>query len=303
MIPYIHIPPIELGPLTIHAFGILAAAGVLFGSFMARKYADRYGLDEEDLRWIGIRAIVWGFIGSHIADVLFYTPDKLADDPLLFFKVWDGIASYGGFLGGAIAFVFYSRSRGLHPLRWADAITYGLVSGMILGRAACAVAHDHIGVTSDAPMAVDFSQGTTISLSEGIVANDGQWPQQPAHDLGFYEMLLFLGIFVVIHLLSRWEGRKPGTLLAATALLYAPPRFLFEFLRRPETDPVYLGLTFAQWAAILTFGFGVWLVARLVRAEKEPLHETPKQAPEAAAPAKGTAGKPKSKTSGSKKRR
>ena len=260
MIPYIDIPTLHLvGPLSIQPFGVLVAAGVFFGTHMGRKYAERYRLDGEDLRWLGVRVVVWGFIVCHLVDVLLYTPERLKEDPLLLFKVWEGISSYGGIVGGAGAFIYFAKRRGLHPWRWVDAVVYGFVPGMVLGRAACAVAHDHIGFRSDFPLAVDFPAD--------------RFPGGPAHDLGLYEMFVWLAIFLVFLGLSRWEGRRPGTLLATWALLYAPPRFFLEFLRRPESDPRYAGLTPAQHLAIVTFAFGLWLVYHLATTPRAPLAE------------------------------
>ena len=52
---------------------------------------------------------------------------------------------------------------------------------------------------------------------------------------------------------------------ALVGLLYAPVRFLLDFLRfNPDFDPRYVGLTFAQWVSILAFGAAVALLIRVV---------------------------------------
>ncbi len=265
MIPFFNgaEPFFKAGPLQLNSFNIFIIVGILFATYMMRKYTERYGMDEDDMRWLGIRLVIFGFIGAHLVDVLFYTPERLAKDPWLLVKVWDGIASYGGFLGAALAFVFFAWRRGFHLLRWVDMVVYGFVPGMIFGRAACFSVHDHIGKKSDFVLAVDFPDNYRAPGFDG----------GPAHDLGFYEMLLWLALWPVVFALSRWEGRRPGTLFVAWALLYPPARFAMEYLRYPDTDPRYWGLTPAQYMAIGTFVFGLAMLGWLYTRSGAPLHE------------------------------
>ena len=51
--------------------------------------------------------------------------------------------------------------------------------------------------------------------------------------------------------------------MVLTGLLYAPVRFGLDFLRPEETDPRYLGLTFAQWASFVVFGAAAYVAVRI----------------------------------------
>jgi hypothetical protein len=51
-------------------------------------------------------------------------------------------------------------------------------------------------------------------------------------------------------------------------LLYAPVRFFFEFLRLNETDPRYVGMTFAQWASIAAFAGALYAFVFVLRRGK-----------------------------------
>ena len=61
-----------------------------------------------------------------------------------------------------------------------------------------------------------------------------------------------------VNALVLWLAFRPGEkrlatrglIAVLTGMLYAPVRFFLDFLRPEETDPRYLGLTFAQWASI-----------------------------------------------------
>jgi len=62
--------------------------------------------------------------------------------------------------------------------------------------------------------------------------------------------------------------RPPGTSVAVLALLYAPARFVGDFLRQtdlPDADPRYLGLTGALYGCVVLAGVGIWLAMRIRR--------------------------------------
>jgi phosphatidylglycerol:prolipoprotein diacylglycerol transferase len=255
VIPYFEIKPIEIWILPpLQPFGILLAIGVLFGSYMGRRFVERYKLDEETLRWLVIRLLVWGFIACHLINTLFYEPERLVKDPLLLFKVWDGISSFGGIVGGAIAFFYYTRNFDkMNRMRWSDMVAYGLVPGFMFGRIGCAIVHDHIGVETDFPLAVNFPKHVV----------NGTVVEGPHHDLGLYEVPLLFAIWIVILLLGRNRNRPDGIIAAFTGVAYAVPRFFLEFLRLDATDPRHFGVTPAQVMAILMAVAGMWVFYKI----------------------------------------
>lgn len=272
MLPYLHIDPAWLGGL--EPFGVIIAIGVLFGAEVARRHAERTGLNLEELRRMAFYALVFGFTISHLVDVFLYQPGWWDKDPLLPVKLWAGISSYGGFLGGVVGVVFYIKLRSgrnklppdepgrlahAHPLAYADATAYGSAGGWVFGRLACASAHDHVGKPSDFFMAVDFPAGNPSGIPTG-----------PHHDLGAYEFLWLLVIFFVLFLVLR-RPRREGLVLGLFAVMYTIPRFFFEFLRYAETDPRYFGLTPAQWFSIAGLFAGIMFIRRaLTRSEPAP---------------------------------
>jgi phosphatidylglycerol---prolipoprotein diacylglyceryl transferase len=280
--PYIHIPTLHLGPAEIQPFGILVASGVMLGSWMARKYAERNDLDEEGHRYLGIRLLIWGFLACHVLNTIFYEWERFQKDPWLMLKVWDGISSWGGVIGGGLALIIYTGIKKMDRLRWADWAAYGASGGWLLGRLACTVAHDHLGHPTDFALGVDFpgdDPSTTVA--------DGRYPFDKAaqgiiraHDLGLYEFLFLIPIFLAMVILERWKGRKPGFLMGFLAVTYSIPRFVLEFLRREETDPRFMGLTFAQYACILAL-IGGWL---LLKRKVGPTLPSAVAEPEPAAP-------------------
>lgn len=257
-LPYIDVPQ-RIGPIS--TFGVLVVVGIAFGTWLARRYARDSGLDQESLSWLGPRLIGWGFAGAFIIDAVVYEWDRLLVEPWSVITAF-GISSYGAGVGGAAAFLYYTRRRGLDRRRWADMAAVGAAGGWLFGRIGCAVVHDHLGRTTDFPLGVNVPPGRYPFALEPHVIR--------AHDLGLYEAALWIALLAALLLLARWKRRRPGFLMGFLAVAYSVPRFLFEFLRLPESDPRYAGLTFAQWASIGALLIGLWLLLTPGRPAPDP---------------------------------
>jgi len=289
--PYIHIPTLEVpipivGPVDIQPFGVLVACGVLLGTWMGRKYCERNGLDEDGMRYLGIRLLIWGFISCHVFNTLFYEWDRFQRDPWLMLKIWDGISSWGGVIGGGLALYIYTGIKKMDRLRWADWAAYGAVGGWVLGRLACAVVHDHLGGPTSFALGVDFPP-------HKYAFNEASDQVIRAHDLGLYEFFYLVPLLLVIVVLERWKGRKPGFIMGFVAIAYSIPRFALEFLRVEQTDPRFLGLTFAQYACILAVAGG-WLLLKRKPRPAPAAVGTPEEPPRRRAVKKKAGGKKRS---------
>jgi len=276
-IPFFELGHIEIPGvgLKLQWFGILVATGVLIGAHLGRKYGDRYRIDDEDLRGMTAWVVVSGFVGAHVFDVLAYQRDKMADDPLLILKLWEGISSYGGFIGGAIGWWAFQWWKRLATALWADLTVIGLMTGFSIGRIGCTVVHDHMG------KATDFWLGTDYPTSEvrGRVCEvvDKQYacpdwvsglsePVSRMHNLGMYELLYLIPVnALILWLAFRKKPLPAGTIAVLFGVLYAPVRFFMEYLRFNETDPRYAGLTFAQWSSIGFFLIASYFLVQVVK--------------------------------------
>src|SRR5215210_3023687 len=103
-LPFVHLGSFKVGPLPIQAFGVIVAAGVLIGAHLLRRYAEWHKVGDDKIRGLTAWITVTGFIGAHVFDVIAYQWHELERDPLLLIKIWAGISSYGGFIGGAAGF-------------------------------------------------------------------------------------------------------------------------------------------------------------------------------------------------------
>ncbi len=272
-IPYIELSEIVVlrsPPLSLKPFGILVATGVYLGAWCAMRYGRKRGLDPRALASFILHVVGIGFICGHALDVVFYAPERLLTDPWALVRVWDGLSSFGGFIGGGLGALLWRRRQRVAVLPYADVVASALPLGWVFGRAGCALVHDHPGIASQAWFAVDFPGGARL-------------------DLGLIEMALTVPIAIAFLFMQRraWPW---GFLLGCLCVVYAPLRFGLDFLRidQPvnlphlelQADRRYAALTPAQWASLLLGAFGFFLLRRsLASAEGDSAFAAPSPPP------------------------
>ena len=290
-LPYFHLGSLDVG-VPIQAFGILVAAGVLIGAALLRRYAEWHGVSDDHIRGIITWLLISGFLGAHLFDVIAYQWDRIGDATVvqpaswwflpesmwpsnwpLILRIWDGISSYGGFIGGAIGFALYVWWKRLPVRLFADVTMVGLLPAFSIGRLGCTVVSDHIGAVVEldrwyAFLAMDYPR--KLNLAHLAELNLGSSEFIRAWNLGFVEFLYLVPVnIIVLWLAFRPSKRMPaGYITALTGVLYAPVRFFLDYLRPEDTDPRYLSLTFAQWSSILAFAVAVYAARQILRTGK-----------------------------------
>jgi phosphatidylglycerol:prolipoprotein diacylglycerol transferase len=240
-----------LGPIKIQPFGILATIAILVGAHMAQRRATQLGLEPEIVsEFLTVTTLV-GLISSYVLNIVLYSPALLLEilhQPRLLLERWAGLSSYGGFVGGLSAGLYFCHRRGLATMALADAWCFAIPFAWFFARMGCFVVHDHPGIASDFLLAVDNYDGGGV----------------PRHDLGLYEVLWSALVAPVFVLLAR-APRPAGYYMLRIPLLYGPIRFFLDFLRAgPEDggDVRYFGLTPAQYLSLALIALGLVLWAR-----------------------------------------
>ena len=140
-----------------------------------------------------------------------------------------GFVFYGGLIGGAVTGLIGARLMHLPALRLTDAAAPALALGHAIGRVGCYCAGCCFG-----------QNGLPVQLMESAA-------------------LLALGLYL---LRSVQPKREEGCLAALYGMLYAPLRFLLEFLRADAVRGFAHGLSTGQWLSIALFLCSFLLLTR-----------------------------------------
>jgi hypothetical protein len=158
----------------------------------------------------------------------------------------------------------------LPPRLFADISIVGLLPAFSIGRIGCTVVSDHIGAAVDPDkwysfLAMDYPR--SLNLARLAEHYPGTSEYIRAWNLGLVEFLYLVPVNIVVLWLAFRHVKRPnaGFITVLTGILYAPVRFGLDFLRPEETDPRYLGLTFAQWASIVALGAAVYVAMRVLK--------------------------------------
>jgi phosphatidylglycerol:prolipoprotein diacylglycerol transferase len=233
VIPYFEQPKLHLGPITIHAFGVLVALGILLAFRLIRRHAPRVGLDPVVAERLATNMVVVAFICAHVFDRIAYYPRDLLARPWSLLFIWESISSFGGFLGATLVGVWFVRRQPDRTLGWRylDLIAWAFPAAWLLGRMGCAVAFDHPGYATHFFLAERYTDHVI------------------RHNLGLDEALCTIPIVIAFQWLGRSKARPPGFFVGLLALAYAPMRFFLDTLR--WDDARYFGFTPGQYGSVL----------------------------------------------------
>lgn len=230
-------------------YGLAYVLGFVGGAWLITRAAKagRSQLPAEKT-WDLIVALVAGvMIGGRLGSFIFYHPEELLHDPLVFFRVWEGgMASHGGFIGLAVAIAWYARSQRLPFLHISDVVVSAGPLGLLFGRIANFINGELWGRVTDGPWGMVFRGA-------------GELPRHPSQ---LYQFALEgLALFALLWWFSstpRARGQVSGLFL----LGYGVFRFIAEFAREPDAflGLLALGLSMGQWLCMPMIAGGLWLL-------------------------------------------
>ncbi|TPV94080.1 MAG: hypothetical protein B7733_17265 [Myxococcales bacterium FL481] len=275
LIPYITTPEYTfrdlpfVGDKTLTIFGTLVAIGVLLGAKRCLAFAKVKDIDETvavDLMWW---TTITGFIVAHWVSVLFYFPHQVQENPLILLWIPSGLSSVGGMFGALLGMRFFLFRRKQPVLVYADMLMFGFLLGWCFGRLGCTLVHDHPGriVPPDTffavgPWGCPCPEGGPLK-SACCAPSQEIW----RYDLGLIEWVITIVLTSFVYFIYPWRTARPGQLTGLCTMVYAPTRFVLDFLREDTRsigvstpDLRYANLTTAQYFCIFFFFIGVYLL-------------------------------------------
>jgi len=256
---------IELGPLTIHSYGLLLVTAYLVAIAVTAHLAEKNRIARSYAWDLGFVVIISALIGAKLLMVVSELGIYLREPSLLLsVEFWRaGGVFYGGLLGAIAGSALYGWKHPRMPF-WlmADAAAPAIALGQSIGRLGCFAAGCDYGSPAQAPWAVTF---TDVYASErtGVPLNI------PLHPAQLYESFTTLLIFAFLLFLHR-KRRFPGQVFALYLITYGAARFILEFFRGDvDRGFVFAWVSTSQFVSVLIIPAGLLLYWHLRRQRQD----------------------------------
>lgn len=248
---------IELGPLSLTAYGLMIALGVVAGVELARRrWRDRGG-NPDDVGTIVIWAVPAGLIGARLYHVITDWNRLYADSPGDVIKVWEGgLGIPGGILCGVIVGVIVGRRLGINLPVGLDMAAPSLPLAQAIGRLGNWWNQELYGRPTDLPWGVEIDPQHRETGYEAFAT---------FHPTFLYEMLWNLALLAFLLLVDRKRVLRPGRIFVLYVMGYGLGRLWVEMLRI-DTATQFLGLRVNEVMSLtLIAGGGLFLIVRGAR--------------------------------------
>lgn len=235
----------NLGPFTLHTYGVLLAIAFLAGLWIAGRQARKAGLDANRITDMAVYVLIAGLVGAKLL-LLGVEWSYFSKNPRELLSIFQsGGVFYGGLLGAFPVAWWYVRRHGLPGWRTADVLAPGVALGQGIGRLGCFAAGCCFGRPADVPWAVTF-RDPYATRTVGTPLDTA------LHATQIYESLAVFAIFGFLLWLSR-RKKFDGQVTLAYVALYSVARFLIEFYRGDAARGTVFGgmLSTSQFIAIL----------------------------------------------------
>ncbi len=239
---------LDLGPLTIHTYGLLLALAFIAGIWLASRNAAKAKLNPDSIWNLGLIIIFSALVGAKlllfVSDYAYYSQNPREIFSLATLRS-SGVY-YGGLLLALVASAWYLHRSKLPSWRVADITAPGIALGQAIGRLGCLSAGCCYGKPTTMPWGITFTNPYSAE-NVGVPLNI------PLHPTQIYESV---GAFLLFVYLMWRLGRKhfTGQIILEYLALYAALRFVIEFFRGDDDRGFMLHglLSTSQFIGIMT---------------------------------------------------
>ncbi|HET7573026.1 MAG TPA: prolipoprotein diacylglyceryl transferase [Gaiellaceae bacterium] len=239
----------ELGPLTLHMYGVMLLLGIAGCVWLTGRRWVRWGGDWDLIYRVALWGVIAGIVGARIYhDITSWNQDQAIHDHWWgVFAVWEGgLGIWGAIPAGVLVGAWVVRRSGNSVRLMMDAVAPGLLLAQAIGRWGNYWNQELYGKPSDLPWAVEIDPAHRPA---------DHLDQATYHPTFLYEFTWdVLGVGVLLWLDRRFNLRRPA-LFALYVAWYCTFRTYEEVLRIDPSNHVG-GMRLNFWVSL-----GVWVLA------------------------------------------
>jgi len=241
---------IDLGPLTIHLYGLTLLVAIAAATYITGRRWVRHGGDWDLIYRCAIWGVAAGIVGARLYHLI-TSWDEVPGGWTGPFAIWKGgLGVWGGIAAGCLAGAFVARRAGANVWLLADCLAPGLLVAQAIGRLGNWWNQELFGRPTDLPWGLEID-----AANRPLSAVD----HATFHPTFLYEIIWNLAVAAfLVFVLERRYKVPPPALFAAYIALYCFGRFWVELIRIDAANHI-LGLRVNSWVSIIGFAFAtVW---------------------------------------------
>jgi phosphatidylglycerol---prolipoprotein diacylglyceryl transferase len=272
-IPSPHTGTIDLGPVTIHMYGLMLLLAIAACIWLTGVRWVRRGGDWDLVLRVAVWGVAFGIVGARLYHDITSWNEVSSPKWKGIFAVWEGgLGVWGGILFGCIAGAIVVWRSGARVRDFADAVAPGLLLAQGIGRWGNWFNQELYGKPTSLPWGLKIDP----EHRQPNYAQDSTF-----HPTFLYEFVYDLVMVGVLLLLDRRFRFKPPALFSLYVSIYTFGRFFEELLR---VDPAhhFAGLRLNAWVSIVVFcastAFFVWW--QFIRGGEEEPRRPSRRVPE-----------------------
>jgi prolipoprotein diacylglyceryl transferase len=269
---------IDVGPLELHAYGLMLLLGILAATWITGIRWVRRGGDWD----LVFRVAMWGVAGGVVGARLYHVAtswSEVPDDWWGVFAIWKGgLGVWGGIAGGVLAGAIVVWRAGESVFAFMDTAAPGLLVAQAIGRWGNYFNQELFGKPTDLPWALEI---------DPLHRTEGYADEPTFHPTFLYEFgWNLLGVAVLLLVERRFRIRAPG-LFALYVAWYTFGRAFEELLRIDPSHELF-GLRLNFYVSVGLFALAVlafiWSQRRRGAEAGRPRHRPVPEGPKMAVP-------------------
>jgi phosphatidylglycerol:prolipoprotein diacylglycerol transferase len=245
----------QIGPFTLHTYGVFVAAAFFTAILLSLRLARLEGLDPDRMLDLAFYVTLSAIVGARILFVIVDYPYFL-ENPIRIFKIWEGgLVFYGGLIGAVVVAILYMKKHDMPVLIVGDIVAPSLALAQSVGRLGCVSAGCCYGKPTNLPWGIVFTDpNSLVPLSELGV---------PLHPTQLYSSVGNLCLFLFLFFLYR-RKKFNGQILLMYGICYPLLRSFVEIFRGDPRGSLLGGMiSTSQFISGIVFVIALILYFRL----------------------------------------
>ena len=256
MLTYPNIDPValQLGPVSIHWYGIMYMLAFASAWWLAMRRAEAHGFNKDQVGDIIFNGAIGVVLGGRLGYILFYNFEAFLQNPSMLIRVWEGGMSFhGGLIGVGLALLYTARRHKRSFAELVDFATPIVPLGLGAGRIGNFIGGELWGRPTDVPWGMVFPHVDQLAR----------------HPSQLYQFALEgILLFVLVWIYSA-KPRASFQVFGVFLIGYGVQRFVVEFARQPDSHLNFVAfdwMTQGQLLSLPMIAIGAFLLLRPVKA-------------------------------------